>query len=257
MDELEIDGKKYLSSKRAAREHKYHIDYIGQLIRAGRVAGRKVGRSWYVEEASLKEYLISEGNAPAAPQAPKEVAPQIAAPVPIPETPAPAVETPISFSRARYVEEKIEQQPTPAAAPQTISAESVHHRPVMQETREVYFSAPVSEKKQSALRYVEDDEPMLPVLKRANADFVAVPVRKVVEERAQAEQERDEEEAEIEEAHVTVVPKMSSGFSFKKARLLVGIAVVVFALAAISSSLLATSIKVSEGSAASVGVTVK
>lgn len=66
MDELEISGKRYISTRRAGKEHKYHSDYIGQLIRAGKVDGQKVGRSWYVAEDSLAEYLGKE----AAPKAP-------------------------------------------------------------------------------------------------------------------------------------------------------------------------------------------
>ena len=42
MDELEISGKRYISSRRAAQEYKYHADYIGQLVRAKKVAGQKV-----------------------------------------------------------------------------------------------------------------------------------------------------------------------------------------------------------------------
>ncbi len=57
MDELEISGKRYLSSRRAAKQYNYHSDYIGQLIRAGKVEGTKVGRAWYVEAVSLKTYL--------------------------------------------------------------------------------------------------------------------------------------------------------------------------------------------------------
>ncbi len=60
MDELDISGKRYLSSRRAAREHRYHSDYIGQLIRAGKVVGTKVGRAWYVEADSLADYLGAE-----------------------------------------------------------------------------------------------------------------------------------------------------------------------------------------------------
>ncbi len=60
MDELEISGKRYISSKRIAKENKYHPDYMGQLIRAGRVAGTKVGRAWYVEEQSFLDYLGKE-----------------------------------------------------------------------------------------------------------------------------------------------------------------------------------------------------
>jgi hypothetical protein len=60
MDELMISGKRYISSRRAGKEYHYHADYIGQLVRAGKVAGQKVGRSWYVAEASLASYLRHE-----------------------------------------------------------------------------------------------------------------------------------------------------------------------------------------------------
>jgi len=60
MDELEISGRRYISSRRAAEEHKYHADYIGQLVRGGKVAGQKVGRAWYVDAESLTEYLGKE-----------------------------------------------------------------------------------------------------------------------------------------------------------------------------------------------------
>lgn len=53
MDELEIKGKKYISSRRAAELTGYAKDYIGQLARAGKVPGTRVGRSWYVDEESL------------------------------------------------------------------------------------------------------------------------------------------------------------------------------------------------------------
>lgn len=57
MDSLEIEGKEYISAKRAAREHSYTMDYIGQLIRGGKLIGKKVGRAWYVEQDSLNAYL--------------------------------------------------------------------------------------------------------------------------------------------------------------------------------------------------------
>lgn len=57
MDELEISGKRYISSRRAAKENKYHSDYIGQLIRGGKLVGKKVGRAWYVEADSLARFL--------------------------------------------------------------------------------------------------------------------------------------------------------------------------------------------------------
>ena len=60
MDELEISGKLYISSKKAAKQNKYHVDYIGQLIRGGKIIGTKVGRAWYVEASSLASYLNKE-----------------------------------------------------------------------------------------------------------------------------------------------------------------------------------------------------
>jgi hypothetical protein len=76
MDELEISGRRYISSARAAKEHKYHSDYIGQLVRGGRVAGQKVGRAWYVDAESLKDYLKKE----ATPTGPKAAAVKAAEP---------------------------------------------------------------------------------------------------------------------------------------------------------------------------------
>ncbi len=67
MDELTIADKRYISAPRAAREHRYHSDYIGQLVRGGKVVGQKVGRSWYVEEESLLRYFNGETAAESRP----------------------------------------------------------------------------------------------------------------------------------------------------------------------------------------------
>lgn len=53
MDELVIAGKKYISSKRASELSGYAKDYIGQLIREGKVLGSRVGRAWYVDMDTL------------------------------------------------------------------------------------------------------------------------------------------------------------------------------------------------------------
>ena len=60
MDELTIDGKVYVSSKRAAALSGYAKDYIGQLCREGRVDSKLVGRSWYVYEPSIREHRFSD-----------------------------------------------------------------------------------------------------------------------------------------------------------------------------------------------------
>lgn len=56
MDEIIIDEKKYVSSKRAAKMTGYAKDYIGQLCREGRVPARLVGRSWYVLESAIQDH---------------------------------------------------------------------------------------------------------------------------------------------------------------------------------------------------------
>ncbi len=60
MEELEISGKRYISSKVAGKAYKYHPDYIGQLIRGNKVNGEKIGRAWYVDADDLVKYLNGE-----------------------------------------------------------------------------------------------------------------------------------------------------------------------------------------------------
>ncbi len=253
MDELEIDGKKYLSSKRAAREHKYHIDYIGQLIRAGKVVGKKVGRSWYVEAESLRSYLAAES---AAPQTPVQAS-------------QPQAHTPVAH--AQPIVSLRDPSPSPFEPVRTETVE-VEERVVMTRQEEPEYSAPVSRQtiyeepmrsvqsapahKPATLTYIEDTEPMLPALNgriRSNADFVAIPMRKIAEPEA-TEEEIYEEEAPKVIVHERKVRKI---FSFGKIQTLAIIAVVMLALAALGSTLLATSIRVVDGGTASVGFTIK
>jgi hypothetical protein len=60
MDELTIDGKVYVSSKRAAALSGYAKDYVGQLCREGRVESKLVGRSWYVYEQSIRDHRFND-----------------------------------------------------------------------------------------------------------------------------------------------------------------------------------------------------
>jgi len=55
MNELTLDGKIYVSSKRAAELTGYAKDYVGQLCREGRVESRLVGRNWYVLKDAIKD----------------------------------------------------------------------------------------------------------------------------------------------------------------------------------------------------------
>jgi hypothetical protein len=51
-----LEGKEYVSAKRAAEETGYARDYIGQLARKGLIGAQRVGGLWYVSLESLKGY---------------------------------------------------------------------------------------------------------------------------------------------------------------------------------------------------------
>ncbi len=55
--ELFFEGKKYISSKRAAEIGRYTQDYIGQLIRDKKIEARRVGRAWFVSLSSLEKHI--------------------------------------------------------------------------------------------------------------------------------------------------------------------------------------------------------
>jgi hypothetical protein len=114
MDELEIDGKKYISSRRAAKQNGYHTDYIGQLIRAGKIVGKKVGRAWYVDEKSLAAYLLSEraGGPPL-----RVTEEPVAAPAPVPAA---------SVEEVARVEEKVEPEIVTTPIVEEKSEQKIH-----------------------------------------------------------------------------------------------------------------------------------
>jgi trimeric autotransporter adhesin len=56
---MKIEGREYISARRAAEIGKYSNDYIGQLCRNKKIAARMIGRSWFVDQASFIEYTHS------------------------------------------------------------------------------------------------------------------------------------------------------------------------------------------------------
>ncbi len=52
--EFFLDGKKYISSRRASEISKYTSEYIAKLCRRGKLEGTLIGKTWFVEESSLK-----------------------------------------------------------------------------------------------------------------------------------------------------------------------------------------------------------
>ena len=84
MDEILIEEKRYISSKRAAKITGYAKDYVGQLCREGRVPARLVGRGWYVLESAIQDHRFGnqeiETSAPESPKyeaSPVEILPII------------------------------------------------------------------------------------------------------------------------------------------------------------------------------------
>ena len=67
MNEILIDDRKYISSKRAAEITGYAKDYIGQLCREGRVPARLIGRSWYVLETAIHDHRFGKQKIEAEP----------------------------------------------------------------------------------------------------------------------------------------------------------------------------------------------
>lgn len=56
MNELDINGKKYVKASVLAKNLGYTSDYVGQLCRAGKVEAAQVGRSWFVAADSLTSH---------------------------------------------------------------------------------------------------------------------------------------------------------------------------------------------------------
>lgn len=56
MEEISVNGENYVKASVLAKNFGYTPDYIGQLCRSGQVKCTLVGRSWYVNEDSLREH---------------------------------------------------------------------------------------------------------------------------------------------------------------------------------------------------------
>lgn len=162
MDELEISGKRYLSSRRVAKENKYHSDYIGQLIRAGKLVGKKVGRAWYVEADSLSHFLNHTEAPKQAHSAHSEAAVDVS-----------EQKIQESTEKQTFVGEVIEPvhdiQDTAAVA----TGVEEHHVPVR--TEKVWPTEPyramseIVQKK--SLTYIPDNAPLFPEIHRNNNTY--------------------------------------------------------------------------------------
>jgi hypothetical protein len=152
MDELILEDKRYISTRRAGKENGYHSDYMGQLIRSGKVKGQKVGRSWYIEEESLAHYLGKPFTAPTPTSAARASAPTPkVAEDPIEEVVQESIEVvqePVQEVRPTPVREAVEVQPT--------------EEPAEERAVPIHLPFKKTQPQSGGLRYVADDEPLLP-----------------------------------------------------------------------------------------------
>jgi hypothetical protein len=56
MNTVVIDGVTYTKASTLAKKYDYTTDYLGQLARAEKVSAQLVGRSWYIDESSLRQH---------------------------------------------------------------------------------------------------------------------------------------------------------------------------------------------------------
>jgi hypothetical protein len=247
MDELEISGKLFISTRRAAKDHKYHSDYIGQLIRAGKVEGKKVGRSWYVAAGSLAEYLGKE----VSPRGPKviEVERMVATSAAIKNEKEEVEEKKEESTQER---EKIEIETKEIESKIENEEEKIS---IYNEERRVPLKTPQPLQPAEApqmvtqvmpgLRYISDSEPLFPAIKRNKIAITTMskPVEEIIEEPT--------EEVIIRPQVERKKPRSTASFIRRTAALVVlgGLAVVVGA--ALSTYVVATT-SIEKGQPASV-----
>ncbi len=65
MDIVTLEGKQYVKASVIAKQFRYTADYIGQLCRGKKVDARLVGRTWFVNVASLEDHRAAKYQKPA------------------------------------------------------------------------------------------------------------------------------------------------------------------------------------------------
>lgn len=246
MDEVEISGKRYISTRLAAKEHKYHADYIGQLVRAKKIVGQKVGRSWYVDVDSTATYFGKEAVRIESP-APIAIVHDVPQPRPVTKVMQVVVEAPAASlsvkeastpieSYVEVVEEKnisfapvaseIFVEPEPSVVRDSI------HIPIRRVSNTI-------SKKNPGLIYMDVDEPALPEIKKTSKRIkMHVPVS------GQDMQEVTVTEYATREGGTGIlVPTFS----------IVTLGLIAFAIVALSSIMVSSSMVIEAGKAASVG----
>ena len=257
MDSIEIEGKEYVSAKRAAREHRYTMDYVGQLIRAGKIDGKKVGRAWYVDLVSLEVYTQSLGTIPTASAQDKIAEVEVAALPPVirqVEAPAHRIELktldPVASESVEIIHPQQAVEPVePQRQPEPVyEAPKAYLKPVRESLDEVF-----------SMRYLEDSEPTLPSIverKEERAIHQQIAIRTLHSDANQKLQRPEVEEDNEEEAQYVPARQRrapSRGFG-RTLRLAAGVAVIVFVLSLAAGSVFVDRTWHFDGTAVTAGV---
>ncbi len=246
MDELQISGKRFISSRRLARDNGYTADYLGQLIRGGKVVGQKVGRAWYVDAASFDMYLGGEGISTLENPIPTVTLAE-AVPAKVLGSAPPQPDHLPAQLLPSHVEEIKEIVEAPVVEPVEQMKEAVEVPVVAVKQEEPVYHVPlhiikkeelVEEKKEAnigGLRYFADNEPSLPEIRVATREpQVAASVAP---------------EAAEEKIFATTRAKRSSKIPVFA---LAGVAVVVFIISAFVSSAVSLNLSIEGGNTANV-----
>ena len=244
MDELMISGRRFLSSLRAAREHGYHSDYIGQLIRGGKVKGQKVGRAWYVDAESLTTYLgkeslpyLKEETQPLPEKKEIEIIPEVA---------SLAIAEEVKIQNVQPVVEEVQEIPKQTIREEDPEEHRVQITKVGNTLEPTIRISIVKEEKKKRLTYITDDAPLLPEIRKRQS-VSRLPERIVSVRVGQSELSEEPPARETTKKNVETQPDF-----FRRGLALTGIGVLVLVLITALSSLFVSNLSVGERETASI-----
>ena len=187
MDELQISGKRFISARRIAKENGYTSDYIGQLIRGGKIHGQKVGRAWYVDAVSFDAYLGGGAKIPSTQS--ESLAPIVDSATAVTSLPRPEMVPVVDDEAKEKVEEKVKEDLVLKTSPNILAVEAIEpETPVVEDPAQqnlvsastkdeatnyvplhIYKHQDKKTKKEiSGLRYIADDSSSVPEISNKN-----------------------------------------------------------------------------------------
>jgi len=53
----DLNPTEWITTQEAAELTGYHVKYVRRLVKEGKITGRKRGRDWWVDKASVRAYI--------------------------------------------------------------------------------------------------------------------------------------------------------------------------------------------------------